>query len=85
MYFGICKYHPPVLKNDYLINVFETQALQQHNTYFGELKAEKPVRKEAALNIKQTEIIYNLGLALLHAGQPVQAFQSFTKCLPGKF
>ena len=62
-----------------------SQALQQHNTYFGELKQAKPVKKDAALNIKQTEVIYNLGLALLQAGQPEKAFQSFTKCLPGKF
>jgi len=59
------------------------KALQQHATHFAELRGDKAIRKDAALYVKQTEIVYHLGLALLHAGQPEKAFQSFTNCLPG--
>ena len=61
------------------------KALQQHATHFAELRRDKALRKDAALYVKQTEIVYNLGLALLHAGQPGKAFQSLTNCLPGIF
>ena len=62
---------------------FFNRALQQQNKHLAEIKNLKSTPKDAALLVKQTEIVYNLGLAMLHAGQPEQAFQSFLSCLPG--
>ena len=62
---------------------FFNRALQQQNKHLAELKSLKSTPKDAALLVKQSEIVYNLGLAMLHAGQPEQAFQSFLSCLPG--
>ncbi len=61
------------------------RALQHQLKQLTEMKAQRVIPKEAALQIKKTEVVYNLGLALLHAGQPDKAFKSFSSCLPGNF
>ena len=60
------------------------KGLQQQSIHVNETKGQKVIPKNAALSIKQIEVIYNLGLALLHSGHPEQAFQSFSSCMPGK-
>lgn len=71
-----------MLSKPYLAVFYFNKSLQKHNEFLTELKQQEVVRKDAALQIKQAEIIYNLGMALLHSGQYEKAFQSFTNCLP---
>ena len=54
------------------------RALNQHVAFM----EKEGLKKDSLLRIKKAEILYNIGLALLHAGRPRQAFDILVQTIP---